>query len=363
MTINIPLLIGLLAVGLIAVASVVSGAYAWLVENGMTTDLRIMLGLYQILAQADTVLRITFPSPVPELMAIAKLLFLDIRTLLHMDCFELGGFYAQLVTNLFALPMLAAFACFVYYLNEKKTITRMVAEGMTNDSGLQSAKLNYQRNLMIGVFVMYPMMTTTLFRSKSFSESRLPLPPPLLSFNTPISANETNVVSDRVCVHYEFCVRLNGLSRTVPMCRELNGAAFHESDYWVSCDSSTFTTVLVFGVFGVLLVPIGIPLAFYLKMRSTVQELGGEANESATGGAKLVADDQDDASDRFAFLCQDYKPSAWYWEIVSYVRKLCLNGWAVVVGRGTMGQVSQPSNTWPRHVRQFCHHTCVRYTS
>jgi hypothetical protein len=34
--------------------------------------------------------RITFPSPVPELMAIAKLLFLDVRALVHMDCFELG---------------------------------------------------------------------------------------------------------------------------------------------------------------------------------------------------------------------------------------------------------------------------------
>lgn len=45
-TINIPFLIGLLAVVLIAVASVITGAYSWLVDNGMMTDLRIMLGLY-----------------------------------------------------------------------------------------------------------------------------------------------------------------------------------------------------------------------------------------------------------------------------------------------------------------------------
>ena len=51
-----PLLIGLLAVALLATALVVSGAYGWLVDNGMMTDFRIMLGLYQILAQADTVL-------------------------------------------------------------------------------------------------------------------------------------------------------------------------------------------------------------------------------------------------------------------------------------------------------------------
>lgn len=80
-----PLLIGLLAVALLATALVVSGAYGWLVDNGMMTDFRIMLGLYQILAQADTVLRISFPSPVPELLAVAKLLFLDVRAVLHME--------------------------------------------------------------------------------------------------------------------------------------------------------------------------------------------------------------------------------------------------------------------------------------
>lgn len=122
---------------------------------------------YQILGQADTILRITFPYPVPELMSFAKLLFLDIRMLLHMDCIELGGFYSQLAMNVILLPLLAAFGCFVYYLNEKKSVDRMVAEGVTTDSGLKSAKLNLQRNLMVGVFLMYPMMTTTLFKSKS----------------------------------------------------------------------------------------------------------------------------------------------------------------------------------------------------
>jgi hypothetical protein len=84
-----------------------------------------------------------------------------------MDCIELGGFYSQLAMNVILLPLLAAFGCFVYYLNEKKSVDRMVAEGVTTDSGLKSAKLNLQRNLMVGVFLMYPMMTTTLFRSKS----------------------------------------------------------------------------------------------------------------------------------------------------------------------------------------------------
>lgn len=64
------------------------------------------------------------------------------------------SFYAQLATNVFVLPLLAAFACFVYYLNEVKSVERMVAEGVTDENGMQSAKLNLQRNLMVGVFVM-----------------------------------------------------------------------------------------------------------------------------------------------------------------------------------------------------------------
>lgn len=146
---------------LIAVALVVSGTYDFLTENGMMTDFRIMLGLYQILAQADTVLRLSFPSPIPELIAVAKLFFLDVRALLHMDCFDLGSFYAQLFTNVFILPLLAAFACFVYYLNEKKSVERMVAEGVTDGNGILSAKLNLKRNLMVGVFVMYFSVQST----------------------------------------------------------------------------------------------------------------------------------------------------------------------------------------------------------
>jgi hypothetical protein len=125
----------------------------------------------------------------------------------------------------------------------------------------------------------------------------------------------------------------------IPMCRELGTESFHEDDYYVSCQSSSFHTATVLGVVGVLAIPVGVPLVFYLRMRAKVQELGGLANENEAGGAKLVADDVDDGADHYAFLVSDYKPQAWYWETVSYSRKLCLNGWTVIVGRGTMGQV------------------------
>ena len=281
-----------------------------------------MIGLYQILGQADTVLRIDFPPPIPKLMSVAKLLFLDIRTLLRMDCFDLGGFYAKLVTNLFVLPMLSAFACYVYYLNEKKTVQRMVAEGVTDSSGLRSASLNLQRNLMVAVFVMCESHCCHQQLQSARLQSLLCL---ILMETWYVSLTDPMMTTSLF---------------SIPMCRELGGSTYHESDYYVSCDSSSFGLLMAFAVLGVLAVPLGIPLLFFLRMRRKVQDLGGEPNETAAGGAKLVADDADDESDQFAFLVQDYKTTHWYWEIVSYMRKLCLNGWAVIVGRGTMGQVT-----------------------
>jgi hypothetical protein len=52
------------------------------------------------------------------------------------------------------LPALAAAACFVYYLNEKKMVDRLIREGTTDNSGLQSAQLQLRRNLMVGLFIM-----------------------------------------------------------------------------------------------------------------------------------------------------------------------------------------------------------------
>lgn len=37
-----------------------------------------------------------------------------------------------------------------------------------------------------------------------------------------------------------------------------------------------------------------------------------------------------------AVLISDYRPQYWYYEIVTYSRKLILGGVAVVMGRGTM---------------------------
>ena len=95
---------------------------------------------------------------------------------------------------------------------------------------------------------------------------------------------------------------------------------------------------MAFAIFVILLIPIGVPVVFLLLMLRAKQANGGVVNETALGGAKLVADDDDDESDTYGFLIRDYRPQYWYHEIVTYSRKLLLGGISVVMGRGTMAQ-------------------------
>jgi hypothetical protein len=162
--VNVPVVIVLGALALAATAAVITGAYSWLVDNGLSTDLRILIGLYQILSQAETVLMIALPDPLPTIIQVARALFLDIRDVIHMDCIDMGGLYAKIITNVFVLPLLAAAACCVYYWNETKTVDRLIREGVSDTTGLQSASMQLKRNLMVATFILYPTMTTTLFR-------------------------------------------------------------------------------------------------------------------------------------------------------------------------------------------------------
>ena len=72
-----------------------------------------------------------------------------------------------------------------------------------------------------------------------------------------------------------------------------------------------------FAVFGVVLVPIGVPAAFTFYMLRAKQNLGGVVNQTKLGGAKLSSPDIDDDGDTYGFLTKDYRPECWYYEIVT----------------------------------------------
>lgn len=202
---------------------------------------------------------------------------------------DIGGFYGKLVTNVFVMPVLFVLACGLLYMNQRRTIAAVIAAGGSDSSAYITATVGFKSNLLFGVFLLYPTITTTLFR--------------------------------------------------VPQCLELTDEhAFHEEDFSIDCNSGRYMLTLAFSFAAIILVPIGVPAVFLYYMKQAKDVLGG-VNETALGGAKLVADDVGDENDPFRYLCKDCKPEFYYYEIVSYARKLILGGISIFMGRGSLAQV------------------------
>lgn len=192
------------------------------------------------------------------------------------------------------------------YMNQRRTIKAVIAAGGSDESAYRTASVSFQQNLFFIVFLLYPIITTTLFR--------------------------------------------------IPQCRDLGPHSYHEDDYRVDCDSNSFTAAFIFALMMIAFIPIGVPATFMLLMYRAKEALpDGKANTTVLGGAKLCAADVSDGDDRYGFLCRDLRPEYWYYEIVTYTRKLLLGGMSVFVGRGTMAQACEYRNDLTR----FHFLTCV----
>ena len=59
---------------------------------------RILVGFYQILAQASGTLDVNLPHPIPEVVNFMKLLFGEWRAVVKLDCWDIGGLCAYSVS-------------------------------------------------------------------------------------------------------------------------------------------------------------------------------------------------------------------------------------------------------------------------
>lgn len=151
---NVPLVLGVLCGGLILAALAFTGGLQLLTDHGVLTDFRIYLSFGQLLAQMDGVLDVSFPSPIPELVGFVKMLFLDVRTLIKMDCWSVGGFWGKLLTNLLLVPLAYTLGCFALYHQQRRAISLVIASGGTDESAYTTAAVKLQSHLFIGVFLL-----------------------------------------------------------------------------------------------------------------------------------------------------------------------------------------------------------------
>jgi hypothetical protein len=234
------------------------------------------------------VIQVDFPQPVPILFEFLQAFVLDLRQVIRLDCFTTMGFYGKLVINVAVMPIVCAVGCYAYYMNQKRTIGLVITAGGADESAYATAAIRLKQNIFVSIFVLYPLMCTVLFR--------------------------------------------------VPQCRSLGDESFHEEDFDINCGSGSFLGVTALSMLGIMLVPVGVPTAFYMFMRRKITSLGG-VSTTTIGGAKLVAEGEPDEADHYGFLVRDMQPEYWFYEIITYTRKLMLGGLALVVGRGTLAQV------------------------
>ena len=72
--IDIPLVLGLFMLLLIGGGIIISGVIKQLDDHGMITDMRLVIGFYQLLGQMDNILDVQFPEPVPTMMSFIELM-------------------------------------------------------------------------------------------------------------------------------------------------------------------------------------------------------------------------------------------------------------------------------------------------
>ena len=75
---------------------------------------------------------------------------------------DVGGLYSKLVTDVFVIPILFFCGCFVIYQQQKKTATIIIAGGAADQSALTTVRVKFKQNLFVGIFLVYPTITSTL---------------------------------------------------------------------------------------------------------------------------------------------------------------------------------------------------------
>jgi len=114
-------------------------------------------GFYQILGQVTNVLDLTFPHPIPALVGYVKLLFLDVRSLVKLDCMNVGGFYGKTATNVIVVPLAVVALCFLIFEAQRRTLAAVVAAGAADRSAYEPLKVKLKQNLFLGIFLVYPV--------------------------------------------------------------------------------------------------------------------------------------------------------------------------------------------------------------
>ena len=86
-----------------------------------------------------------------------KLLFLDVRSLVKLDCMNLGGFYGKITTNVVVVPLAVVIVCLLIFEVQRRSLAAVIAAGGADQSAYVTLKVKLKQNLFLGIFLVYPV--------------------------------------------------------------------------------------------------------------------------------------------------------------------------------------------------------------
>ena len=215
--------------------------------------IRILVGYVQVVNQIGLVLDITFPPYIQSMFGAAKLFAVNLKDLLHLDCWGNLSFYTKWNIRVFGVPLALLSLVALHYAYVRRR---------GDETAMKTAAGNLRSNAFFILFVVYRAPPSNLPHSHL----------------SPSLPRHVCAVADGEC----YCSLAAGVCNelfNIFNCRPLDSD--HEvllMDYEVDCRTSQHYTyeILAFVMIGV--VALGAPIGLAVLMVRRVQEYSGSSD-------------------------------------------------------------------------------------
>jgi hypothetical protein len=248
-----------------------------------SSALRIPLVVIQTLTQFINITGLKVPALYMKFLRWLSVINLDMKWLLSAGCIVSLDFYGKLLTTtLLPICVIAVLGLIHLRVRYKHQTYRYTTTAALHEELLNNAIAKHSRALLAFTFLIFSPVSTVVFQTFA-------------------------------------CDYLEGANNS-----------WLRADYSISCESDRYKAYRVYGVFMILLYPLGIPaLYIYMLWRHRV-------NLRKTDNKREI----DVSLHTTSFLWSPYTPNTYWWEVVECIRRLLLAGFLVFILPGTAGQAA-----------------------
>eukprot|EP01052_Picozoa_sp_SAG31_P008416 SAG31_NODE_425_length_15822_cov_10.580758_1_plen_502_part_00 len=265
-----------------------------LIWREVRTNVKIMLGLWQVLTLLPETYGLLLPDSPRSFLTVARVMIFDISAVFNPQC-HIRDFYTRWLVSTFLPPVLALLAIAIWWIVEYVIVWKYFDDRATREEGDRR-----QRPIGAAFFVtmlLYPRLSNQIF--------------------------------------------------TLLQCQSLGpGPDVLVIDYSIKCDAARYKTYQHAAYLLVVLIPVGLP-AFLLGVLLRAQRRHTNdfnKNEGSQDLAVLPAHmtaaqfSYNRMQSTFDFCIRDFKPELLWFEPVDMVRKVTLTGLLQFCERGTLAQ-------------------------